>query len=97
MSNRPRKDAYWLDSGDDAIVRSVSRAAPCGRKESGDDGRGTRCGSRRNRCGGCGCAAVAEPADQAEKQNVAAEADDQKEENRPKKSPLIYPLTGHQL
>src|SRR5215467_18835 len=97
MSNRSRKDADRLDGCDDATVRSVSRTTPCGRKESGDDARGTRCCSRRNRCGGCGRAAVAEPADQAEKQNVTAEADDQKEENRPKKSPFIYPLTGHQL
>lgn len=68
MFDRAREDADRLIRGDDAAVRSVSGAAPCGRKESGDDGRGV---GRRRRCdrgGGRGSFAVAESTDQAEDQ-----------------------------
>ena len=39
--------------GGDAIVRPVSRPAPCGRKESGDDGGRTGRSGGCHRCGGC--------------------------------------------
>jgi len=70
MSYRAREDAHGTRRGDDAAVRSVSGAPPCGRKESGDDG-------GRDRCrGGCDCGgrrgsfAVAQSADQIQEQEL---------------------------
>jgi len=67
MLNRAREDAHRFDRGDDEVVRSVSGPSPCGRKESGNDGRRTRRGGGRDRRGGCGRAGVVESADQGEK------------------------------
>jgi hypothetical protein len=39
VSHRARKDAHRSHRRDDAALRPVSGSAPCGRKESGDDGR----------------------------------------------------------
>ena len=62
MPERAREDAHGTRRRDDAAVRSVSGAAPCGRKESGDDRR--RVGRRRrcDRGGGRGRLAVAQSA-----------------------------------
>src|SRR5687768_5569731 len=70
MSYRAREDAHRSYRRNDAALRPVSGSPPCGRKESGDDGRGTRCGCGCHRRGGCGCAAIVESADQAAKQSV---------------------------
>lgn len=70
MPDRAREDADGSRRRDDAAMRSVSGAAPCGRKESGDDGRRVgRCG-RRDCRGGCGSAGIAESAGKAAKQDV---------------------------
>ena len=52
------------------LVRPVSRTAPCGRKESGDDRRRTGRGGGCHRRGGCGRAAVAESENQTKKQDI---------------------------
>ena len=70
MSHRAGEDADWSGGRDDAALRSVSGAAPCGRKESGDDRGGTRRGCGCDRSGGRGGAAIAESADQAAEQDV---------------------------
>jgi antitoxin (DNA-binding transcriptional repressor) of toxin-antitoxin stability system len=74
MSHRAREDAHRPHRRDDAALRSVSGSAPCGRKESGDDGRRAGCGGRRDRRGGRRSFAVAQSAGQAEKQIVSTEA-----------------------
>jgi len=74
VSHRAREDAHRSDRGDDAALRSMSRSAPCGRKESGDDGRGIGCSNRCHRRGGRGSAAVVESTDQSEAQGVTPEA-----------------------
>jgi hypothetical protein len=52
----------------------MSGPPPCGRKESGDDGGRTRRGRGCHRRRGRGRAAVAESADQSEKQDITPEA-----------------------
>ncbi len=68
--SRQREDAHRSHRGDDAIVRPVSRPAPCGRKESGDDGGRTGRSGGCHRCGGCWRAGVAESENQAKKQEL---------------------------
>ena len=70
MSQRPGEDAHRLDRCDYATVRPMSRPAPCGRKESGDDGGRTRRGGGCHRCGGCGRTSVLESENQTKKQNI---------------------------
>jgi len=67
MSHRAGEDADRSRGRHDAALRSLSGAAPCGRKESRDDGGGVGRGGGRDRRRGCGGAAVAESTDQAEK------------------------------
>ena len=62
MPDRAREDAHGARRRDDAAVRSVSGSAPCGRKESGDDGGRIGCRSRRDRGGGRWSFAVAQSA-----------------------------------
>ena len=62
MSDRAREDADGARRRDDAAVRSVSGAPPCGRKESGDDGGRVGRGGRRDRSSGCRSFAVAQSA-----------------------------------
>ena len=71
MPDRAREDADGARRRDDAAVRSMSGAAPCGRKESGDDG--GRVGRRGGRdcSGGCGSFAVAQSADKSAEQELA--------------------------
>ena len=70
MSYGAREDAHGTCRGGDAAVRSVSGAAPCGRKESGDDGGRAGCRRRRDRGGGRRRAAVVESANQAATEDV---------------------------
>ena len=70
MSQRAGEDVDRAGGCDDAALRSVSGAAPCGRKESGNDrgrvGRGGGCHRRGRRWR----AAIAQSADQAAEQDV---------------------------
>src|SRR6266536_2542657 len=70
MSQPEREDAHRVDGGNDAALRSLSRPAPCGRKESGDDGGRTGHGGGCHRGGGCGRIAVAESENQTKKQDI---------------------------
>jgi len=74
--DRAREDADRFIRGDDAAVRSVSGAAPCGRKESGDDRGRVGCRGGRDRGGGCGRIAVAESASEGEKQDLTQKHND---------------------
>jgi hypothetical protein len=70
MLNRAGKDAPRSGGRDDAPLRSVSGSPPCGRKESWDDRRRTRRGSRCYRRGGRGRFTVVESAHQAASQTI---------------------------
>jgi hypothetical protein len=91
MPHRARENAYGFSRRDDAALRSVSRPAPCGRKESGDDrrraGRRYGCDCRR----GCGGAAVAEPENQAAQQDLTTL------DAGPQNLALRYPPAGHKV
>ena len=63
MPDRAGEDADRSRGCHDAALRSVSGAAPCGRKESRDDRRGTGRGGERDRGGGRGGFAIVESAD----------------------------------
>ena len=70
MPHRARENTHRHHGSDDAALRSVSGATPCGRKESGDDRRRVRCSSGCHRRGGCGGAAVAESENQTTEREV---------------------------
>jgi len=67
MPDRAGEDADRSYGRHDAALRSVSGAAPCGRKESGNDGGRVGRRDRRDRRGGRRGSAIAKPADQATK------------------------------
>ena len=60
MPDRAGEDADRSHGRHDAALRSLSGAAPCGRKESGNDGGRVGRRDRRDRRGGRGSAAVAQ-------------------------------------
>src|SRR6266511_1912158 len=70
MPHRTREDAHRFGGGDHAPLRSLSRAPPCGRKESGNDRRRIGRGGGRDCRGGCGSAAIVESENQAEEQGT---------------------------
>ena len=65
MPQREREDATGFGRGDDAQLRSLNGKAPCGRKESGNDGRRAQCRRRHYRRRECGHRGVVKPEDQA--------------------------------
>ncbi len=70
MLDRARENADRFDGSHDAPLRSLSGTPPCGRKESGNDGRGIGCSDRCHRGGGRRGSAVVKPADQVEEQAI---------------------------
>ena len=70
MPDRAGEDADRPGCGDDAALRSLSGAAPCGRKEGGHDGGRVGRGGGRDRRRGRGGFAIAESADKAADQAI---------------------------